>query len=174
MDKANLLTAENPSRIDVAQALGSTDLLMFVYDLDPGEGSSPYHYEYDEEWLLVVEGTVVVRTPDGEHTLERGDLVRFPARPRRRAQGHEPERGAARTLLFSRKGHGYAISVYPDSDTVGVWAGDEDQHVFVRGTAVPWAHGERRLEQGRLRAVRLAFPRCRRSTSSRSRAEPSR
>jgi len=38
--------------------------------------------------------------------------------------------------------HGYAISVYPDSDTVGVWAGDEDQHVFVRGTAVPWAHGE--------------------------------
>ncbi len=142
MDAMNLLTAENPGRIDVAQALGSTDLLMFVYDLDPGEGSSPYHYEYDEEWLLVVEGTVVVRTPDGEHTLERGDLVRFPAGPAGAHKVMNRSDARARTLLFSRKGHGYAISVYPDSDTVGVWAGDEDQHVFVRSTAVPWAHGE--------------------------------
>ena len=23
-------------------------MLMFVYDLPPGQGSSPYHYEYDE------------------------------------------------------------------------------------------------------------------------------
>ena len=142
MDKVNLSTAENTDRIDVAQALGSTDLLMFVYDLDPGEGSSPYHYEYDEEWLLVVEGTVVVRTPDGEHTLERGDLVRFPAGPAGAHKVMNRSDARARTLLFSRRGHGYAISVYPDSDTVGVWAGDEDQHVFVRGTAVPWAHGE--------------------------------
>jgi len=142
MDKVNLSTAENTDRIDVAQALGSTDLLMFVYDLDPGEGSSPYHYEYDEEWLLVVEGTVVVRTPDGEQTLERGDLVRFPAGPAGAHKVMNRSDARARTLLFSRRGHGYAISVYPDSDTVGVWAGDEDQHVFVRGTAVPWAHGE--------------------------------
>jgi uncharacterized cupin superfamily protein len=27
--------------------------------------------------VLVADGTVVVRTPDGEHSLERGDLVRF-------------------------------------------------------------------------------------------------
>ena len=142
MDKVNLSTAENTGRIDVAQALGSTDLLMFVYDLDPGEGSSPYHYEYDEEWLLVVEGTVVVRTPDGEHSLDRGDLVRFPAGPAGAHKVMNRSDARARTLLFSRRGHGYAISVYPDSDTVGVWAGDEDQHVFVRSTAVPWAHGE--------------------------------
>jgi uncharacterized cupin superfamily protein len=142
MDKVNLSTAENTDRIDVAQALGSTDLLMFVYDLDPGEASSPYHYEYDEEWLLVVDGTVVVRTPDGEHTLVRGDLVRFPAGPAGAHKVMNRSDARARTLLFSRKGHGYAISVYPDSNTVGVWAGDEDQHVFVRSTAVPWAHGE--------------------------------
>jgi uncharacterized cupin superfamily protein len=142
MDAVNLFTAENTSRIDVAQALGSTDLLMFVYDLDPGEGSSPYHYEYDEEWLLVVEGTVVVRTPDGEQTLERGGLVRFPAGPAGAHKVMNRSDARARTLFFSRRGHGYAVSVYPDSDTIGVWAGDDDQHVFVRGTAVPWAHGE--------------------------------
>ena len=142
MDKVNLSTAENTDRIDVAQALGSTDLLMFVYDLDPGEASSPYHYEYDEEWLLVVDGTIVVRTPDGEEALEAGDLVRFPSGAAGAHKVMNRSDARARTLLFSRRGHGYAISVYPDSDTVGVWAGDVDQHVFVRGTAVPWAHGE--------------------------------
>ena len=58
-------------------ALGAT--AMFLYDLAPGQASSPYHYEYEEEWLLVVEGTVVVRAPDREHILERGDLVCFPS-----------------------------------------------------------------------------------------------
>lgn len=58
----NLLTAENTEgRIDVARAAGSAAMTMFVYDLAPGESSSPYHYEYEEEWLLVVEGTLVVR-----------------------------------------------------------------------------------------------------------------
>jgi uncharacterized cupin superfamily protein len=65
---------------------GSTATAMFIYDVDPGEGSSPYHYESEEEWLLVVEGTVVVRTPDGEQTLGRGDLVRFPAGPQERTR----------------------------------------------------------------------------------------
>jgi len=55
-----------------------------VYDLAPGQGSCPYHYEFEEEWLLVVDGTIVLRAPDGEHTLERGDIVRFPSvRPER-------------------------------------------------------------------------------------------
>jgi uncharacterized cupin superfamily protein len=143
MNSINLIKAKNTGgRIDVGQATGSTEMLMFVYDLAPGQGSSPYHYEYDEEWLLVVEGTVVVRTPDGEQTFERGDLVCFPAGP---AGAHKVmNRGdaPARTLLFSRRGLGYAISVYPDSDTIGVWAGGEDDLVFERKNAVPWAHGE--------------------------------
>ena len=37
------------------------------------------HYEYEEEWLLVPDGTIVVRVPDGEQLLECGDLVCFPA-----------------------------------------------------------------------------------------------
>ena len=48
----------------------------------------------------------------------------------------------ARTLLFSSS-RTSAVSVYPDSDTIGVWPGDgENDLVFDRGTAVPWAHGE--------------------------------
>ena len=141
-DPVNIFTAENrEGRIDVGRALGSSEMLMFIYDLEPGGSSSPYHYEYDEEWLLVVEGTVVVRAPDGEHALERGDLVRFAAGPAGAHKIMNRSSAPARTMLFSSV-RGLAVSVYPDSDTIGVWAGDENDLVFRRGTAVPWAYGE--------------------------------
>ena len=143
MDRINIFSVEKPEgRLDVGQALGSTELLMFVYDIAPGASSSPYHYEYDEEWLLVVDGTVVLRAPDGEHTLERGDLVRFPRGPAGAHKVMNRSESPARTLLFSRVGGGLAVSVYPDSDTIGVFAGGDNDLVFERGTAVPWAHGE--------------------------------
>jgi hypothetical protein len=63
VDKFNLFSESPGGRIDVGQATGSTEILMFIYDLAPGQSSSPYHYEYDEEWLLVVEGTVVDSAP---------------------------------------------------------------------------------------------------------------
>ena len=112
MNSINLFSAENQGgRIDVGQATGSTETLMFVYDLAPGSSSSPYHYEYDEEWLLVVDGTVVVRTPEGEQTLERGELVRFPSGPAGAHKVMNRSDSPARTLLFSRRGEGYAVSV---------------------------------------------------------------
>jgi uncharacterized cupin superfamily protein len=115
---------------------------MFIYDLEPGQSSSPYHYEYDEEWLLVVDGTVVLRAPDGEHTLQRGDLVRFPAGPAGAHKVMNRSDSHARTLLFSSR-RGLAVSVYPDSDTIGVFPGDEENDlIFRRSTAVPWADGE--------------------------------
>jgi uncharacterized cupin superfamily protein len=142
MDRVNIFSVEKPEgRLDVGGALGSSELLMFIYDLVPGAASSPYHYEYDEEWLLVVDGTVVVRAPDGEHTLERGDLVRFPRGPAGAHRVMNRSDEPARTLLFSTA-KGLAVAVYPDSDTVGVYAGGEDDLVFERKTSVPWAHGE--------------------------------
>jgi uncharacterized cupin superfamily protein len=143
MQKINLPTAANTEgRIDVSAAVGSSETAMFVYDLEPGTSTSPYHYEYTEEWLLVVEGTVVVRVPDGEHTLEHGDLVRFPAGPDGAHKVLNRSDRPARTLLFS-SARSPAVSVYPDGGTVGVWAGDEENSlVFERATAVPWAHNE--------------------------------
>ena len=143
MQSVNVFSAENPDgRIDVARAVDSTATTMFIYDPDPGEGSSPYHYEYEEEWLLVVDGTVVVRAPDGEHTLQRGDLVRFPPCPGGAHKVMNRSDSRARTLLFSSS-RVPAVSVYPDSDKIGVWAGDEENElIFKRGTAVPWSDGE--------------------------------
>ena len=143
MDSINIFSDDKPEgRLDVAQALGSTGFQMFVYDLDPGRSSSPYHYEYEEEWLLVVDGTVVLRGPDGEHTLQRGDLVRFPAGPEGAHKVMNRSDAPARTLMFS-SARVPAVSVYPDSDKIAIWSGNEpDELIFKRATAVPWSEGE--------------------------------
>jgi uncharacterized cupin superfamily protein len=142
METVNIFSAKNEGRIDVAGAVGSTGYEMFVYDVPPGESSCPYHYEYEEEWLLVVEGEVVVRAPDGEHTLERGDLACFPAGAHGAHKVTNRSESPARTLLFSSS-RTPAVSVYPDSDKIGVWPGDDTNDlVFQRGTAVPWSEGE--------------------------------
>jgi len=47
-----------------------------------------------------------------------------------------------RTLWFS-SARAPAVVVYPDSDTIGIFTGDESEDlVFKRSTAVPWAEGE--------------------------------
>ena len=132
METINVFSAENSEgRVDVGRALGSSATLMFIYDLDPGQRQSPYHYEYDEEWLLVVEGTLVLRTPDGEHTLERGDVVCFPAGPAGAHQLMNRSESPARTLMFSSS-RAPAVSVYPDSDKIGVWPGEEENDLVFR------------------------------------------
>lgn len=138
----NILSAENPKgRVDVARAVGSTETLMFINDLAPGQATR-YHYEYDEEWLLVVDGTLVLRAPDGEHTLKRGDLVRFPPGPDGAHRLMNRSESSARTLMFSSS-RSPAIVVYPDSDSMGVFFADEaNDTVFKLSTAVPWAEGD--------------------------------
>ena len=112
METVNIISAENDAgRVDVARAVGSTATLMFIYDLAPGQGSSPYHYEFEEEWMLVVEGTVVVRAPDGEHTLERGAMAYFPAGPAGAHKVMNRSDAPARTLMFSNS-RAPAVSVY--------------------------------------------------------------
>jgi uncharacterized cupin superfamily protein len=143
MEAVNIFSAENvEGRIDVARAVGSAETLMFIYDLAPGQSSCPYHFEYEEEWLLVIEGSIVVRAPDGEHNLERGDLLCFPPGPTGAHKLMNRSESPARTLMFSNA-RVPAVSVYPDSDKILVGLGsDADELIFRRSTAVPWSDGE--------------------------------
>ena len=46
----------------VGAALGATRTGLSVYELPPGQAISPYHFEDpNEEWLLVVSGTPMLR-----------------------------------------------------------------------------------------------------------------
>ena len=139
----NIFTAENTEgRIDIARALESAETAMYIYDLSPGQAQSPYHYEYNEEWLPVLEGSIILRDTDGEQTLHRGDLVCFRAGPTGAHKIMNRSEAPARMMMFSSS-RVPAVSVYPDSDKIGVWSGDEaNDLIFKRGTAVPWSEGE--------------------------------
>jgi len=123
--------------------LGAELLGMTVYELAPGESVCPYHYEYDEEWVLILTGTPVLRDPDGEHQLEAGDVVCFPVGPAGAHQvfnrGDEP----LRIAMLSTKDEP-AVAVYPDSDKIGVWPGNPDDNLMLRRKdgAVDYYEGE--------------------------------
>ena len=127
---ANIFEDTFTGRLD----LSSDETAMFVYDVDPGD-SFPYHYEYVEEWLLVIDGAVVVRVPDGGRELARGDILRFPPGPDGAHQITNRSNAPARLLLWSKAALP-SISVYPDTDAVGVWVDDDTEFYFKRSTSV--------------------------------------
>ena len=120
------------------------DLGASVYELAPGERSFPYHYEYPcEEWLLVISGAPTLRAPDGEHALRAGDVVCFRQGPEGAHLVRNDTDEPVRVLITSTKSD-VAVAVYPDSDKVGVWTGnDADPPFLVRPeSAVDYWDGE--------------------------------
>jgi uncharacterized cupin superfamily protein len=142
MPNANVFTAQfeydpddpagyRAGHAHVGRASGGKDLHVRLYEVPPGESICPYHYEYEEEWTLVLEGALVLRTPDGERPLARGDVVCFPAGPAGAHKLTNAEDDAARALMFS-SAREPAVAVYPDSDKIGVWPGDDADRVMLR------------------------------------------
>ena len=98
--------------------LGADRLAGTVVEVDPGEGSEPYHYVHGrEEWLLVLTGTATLRHTQGEEQLQAGDLVCLPEGPsgaRRLLNRHE---SLVSALFLSTTGLPAAVC-YPDT---GQW-----------------------------------------------------
>jgi uncharacterized cupin superfamily protein len=116
---------------------------MSLYELPPGQAICPYHYEYgEEEWLVVLEGEPTLRLPEGTRRLRPWDVCAFPVGPAG-AHGVRNETDAVvRVLMFSEVRVPTA-TVYPDSDKIGIWTGNEADDVMVpRGANVPYFHGE--------------------------------
>ncbi len=124
--------------------LGAERISASVYELQPGERSFPYHYEYGaEEWLLVVAGRPTLRAPDGEHELRPGDVVCFPEGPEGAHQIRNGTDEPIRVLIASTTGTPDA-AVYPDSGKVGLWTGNDADppRLFKIDSAVDYWDGE--------------------------------
>src|SRR3954467_11334479 len=83
--------------------IGAATLFGGLFELPAGQSGRPYHYESGEEWLLVLEGRVCVRRPEGEDELEAGDLVCFPAGPEGGHKVTNRSDANARVLLMSTR-----------------------------------------------------------------------
>jgi uncharacterized cupin superfamily protein len=123
----------------VGPLIGGAALGASVYVLNEGQGVCPYHYEYgNEEWLLVLEGRPTLRHPEGENELEPGDVVCFAEGPEGAHKATNRGAETARIVIFSTK-HDPSISVYPDSNKIGVWPPGK---LFRAGDAVDYWEGE--------------------------------
>jgi uncharacterized cupin superfamily protein len=123
--------------------IGASTIGGTIYDLEPGQSVCPYHFEYgDEEWLIVLTGNPTVRHPEGDTQLEPGDTVCFPAGP---AGAHKVSNAAdapdtSRVLMVSTLNEP-SVAVYPDSDKLGVYAGDY-RLLVKRDSGVDYWEGE--------------------------------
>ena len=117
--------------VRIAPAIDGKTMAGTLYELAPGNSNCSYHYESDEEWLLVLEGTLTVRHPDGEEELGAGDLVCFPAGP---DGAHKlTNRGSDNVkMLIVSTANLPAVAVYPDSDKIGVFTEGRRDNVMVR------------------------------------------
>lgn len=107
----------------IGPLVGAERTGMTVYEVEPGNATWPYHFELtDEEWMLVIDGEVVLRTPEGERTMRAGDVACFPIGA---AGAHEVRNDSAATARFALMSADPGVgggAVYPDSGKVLVYA----------------------------------------------------
>ena len=132
-----------PGIARLGMRMGADSTGMSVYELPPGQAIGPYHYENpEEEWLLVLAGRPTLRHPDGEDELEPWDVVFFPPGPGGAHAVRNDSDSTARVLMFSNTSK-VAASVYPDSDKIAIWTGNDDDDIIVgRTSAVDYWDGE--------------------------------
>jgi uncharacterized cupin superfamily protein len=107
-------------RARIGRQVGTRDLGASLWEVPPGEAAYPYHYHLAEEELIVVlAGSLRLRTPEGWRDLEAGDVVSFPTGGQGAHQLLNEGSEAARVLSVSTQRPD--IVVYPDSAKVGAF-----------------------------------------------------
>jgi uncharacterized cupin superfamily protein len=122
--------------------IGATKMGASVYELPPGQALCPYHYESDEEWVVVLEGAVSVRHPEGTDVLGPGDTAAFPVGPAGAHKVFNASEETVRFIMLSTKGDP-AYAVYPDSNKIQFFTGRPEERALVRmGENLDYYDGE--------------------------------
>jgi uncharacterized cupin superfamily protein len=130
------------SGTSLTEGFGAVATGMSIYELEPGNALWPYHFEVaEEEWLIVIDGELTLRTPDGESILRAGDVACFPAGA---GGAHEVRNHADAPVRFampSTEARFGGATVYPDSGKVRV-SGPGFRHRGWLGEPVEYWEGE--------------------------------
>ena len=108
-------------RARLGRQAGSERLGASLFAVPAGEAAYPYHWHFaEEEMILVLEGTPLLRTPDGERRLARGELVPFLRGEHGAHQIVNDTDGEVRFIAISTQGEP-DIVMYPDSGKLGAF-----------------------------------------------------
>jgi uncharacterized cupin superfamily protein len=115
--------------------VGSVQLGATLYELDPGGQAAPYHFHHaNEELLIVLDGELELRTPEGLRTIRRGEVVGFVAGESGAHRVRNAGSGSARYLVVSTQ-RWPEVAEYPDTGTVLAMKGSGDGWAFAEGAA---------------------------------------
>jgi uncharacterized cupin superfamily protein len=102
----------------IAEQAGAEHLGATIYELSPGNSICPYHWHAaNEELLIVLAGTPMLRTPDGERGLDEGEVVAFPTGESGAHKVANRSDRPVRVLMVSEL-NAPEVAVYPDSGKV--------------------------------------------------------
>jgi len=105
----------------LTEGFGAVATGMGIYELEPGNALWPYHFEAtEEEWLIVIEGELTLRTPEGEAVLRGGDVTCFPAGAAGAHAVRNHTEASVRFAMPSANPPYGSATVYPDSGKVRV------------------------------------------------------
>ena len=121
---------------------GAKNSLVSVYEIPPHKSAYPYHFHHNnEETFYILSGEGVLRTPEGEKKVTAGELLFFPTGP---AGAHKLTNSSdTENLVYIDfdVAHDVDITIYPDSDKIGVWGMGINQ-LYPQGEAVDYYDGE--------------------------------
>jgi uncharacterized cupin superfamily protein len=137
-------------RAMVARQAGAKDLGATLHVLEPGQTAHPYHLHFgNEEMLVLLSGSLWLRTPGGTEELVAGDVVAHPVGEEGAHQVTNRGEDTARFLMVSEM-NGPEVVLYPDSGKVGMRAkapgtvpNEGLRMVFRQDDAVDYFDGER-------------------------------
>jgi uncharacterized cupin superfamily protein len=123
-------TADGIRAARVAERAGAEHLGASLYELQPGEEMVFHYHVQREELLIVLDGRLSLRSAAGWEELPEGEVVAFP-RGERGAHGYRNDGEEPVRLLMISEMDGPNISVYPDTNQIGVFdAGQRSQRRF--------------------------------------------
>jgi uncharacterized cupin superfamily protein len=119
----------------VGAAAGARQLGCTLYELDPGGQAAPYHLHHaNEELLLVLDGVLELRTPEGIREVGKGAVVAFPAGAKGAHRLRNATDAPARYVLVSTMRFP-EVAEQLDTGTVLALKGPADGWAFPEGSA---------------------------------------
>jgi uncharacterized cupin superfamily protein len=126
----------------VGHHIGSELIGGSMYEVEPGSRLWPYHTHHaNEEWMVVLRGRPTLRTPEGEHELEEGDVVAFPRGEAGLHQVSNRTEEPIRVLMLSTL-IDFDLVEYPDSGKISVVAQGKRVFRAFRGEDAEYWEGE--------------------------------
>ena len=116
--------------------------LVSIYEIPPGKAAYPYHFHHNnEETFYILSGQGLLRTPEGERTVSKGELLFFPAGPEGAHKLTNISEEEMLVYIDFDVVHEIDIAEYPDSDKIGIWGKGINQ-IYPRDSHVDYYDGE--------------------------------